>query len=110
MARPSNRSQRQKSTSSVIPEGMISRKIELEFKEDRAEPNLRLWQAKYSFVVNDVLTTIIALGVLITLVVVSTVILFRSTLPDDRHFATSTLTAVGTAVVGYALGKSQKTP
>ena len=77
-------------------------------RETPAERDQRLRKEGWSFVVDDLLARFIAFVVLIALVAISTVILFRSTLPEDRHFATSTLAAVGTAVVGFAFGRATK--
>ena len=105
MARPERRSP---VPSLISAEGVVTKKVELERKETSDERDHRLKKEWWSFVVDDLLATVVALGVLIALVAISTVLMFRSTLPDDRHFATSTLAAVGTAVVGFAFGKATK--
>ena len=108
MARPTSRSRRQTPIPSINLEGLSAKTVEFERKETTSERDQRLKKDWWSFVVEDFLATVVAFIVLIALVAISTVLLFRSTLPDDRHFATSTLAAVGTAVVGFAFGKATK--
>ncbi len=109
MARPSNRSRRQSPVPFIIPDGLSAKKIEFEPSEDTRERNHRLWKDKISFLVNDVLASIIAFTVLLALVVFSFVTLLRTgASQDDKRFATSMLAAVGTAVAGFAFGKGKK--
>lgn len=93
----------------MLPDGLAVKKIELEPAEDHKERDQRLWKDKISFLVNDVLASIVAFGVLLALVTFSFVTLVRgSSTPEDRKFATSMLAAVGTAVAGFVYGKGKK--
>ncbi len=109
MARPTNRSRRQAPVPFIVPDGLSAKRIEFEPSEDNRERDHRLWKDKVSFLVNDVLASIIAFAVLLALVVFSFVTLVRaSATPEDKRFATSMLAAVGTAVAGFVFGKGKK--
>ena len=108
MARTTSQSRRQSPVPFIIPDGLSAKKIEFEPAEDNKERDHRLRKDWWSFFVNDVLASIVAFAVLLTLVVFSFATLIRaSSTPDDRRFATSMLTAVGPAVAGVVFGKGK---
>lgn len=103
------RSRRQTPIPSINLEGLSAKNVELGPAESAKERDLRLWKEKWSFIVNELLASIVAFGVLLALVVFSFIILVRaSSSPDDRKFATALLAAVGSAVAGFVFGRGKK--
>ena len=109
MARPANHSRNQAPVQVLVPEGMVAKEIKLEPVEDNLEKKHRIWKDKISFLVNDILASLLAFTVLTGVVLYSFWILSQVGLArEDRQFAISILTSAGTAVVGFVFGKAKK--
>jgi hypothetical protein len=110
MARAPNKPKSQLNVKSVvIPEGMTVKEFKLEPTEDELDRKHRIWKDKLSFLVKDLLAYILALLLVFCSMIYSFWILAHQNLPkDDRQFAMSLLTALGTAVVGFVFGKATK--
>ncbi len=108
MARPSNRSPRKSPLSFMVPQGMTTKEIKFEPAENAKEREHRLRKDWWSFVVNDLVASVIAYVVLMAVVVFSFWTLAKSSAsPDDKKFATSMLAAVLAAVAGFVFGKGK---
>ena len=88
----------------MVPDVITIRPI-----EDEAERAQRLRKDFLSFIVKDLLATIIAMAIIVASAVLALVLLARPAASlEERRFAITIVTSTLTALVGFVYGKAAK--
>lgn len=110
MARTTGRAKAQQDISSFsIPEGTELVDYRLKKVEDDLEKRHRLRLEFLSFVFKELLPYLLSIGLILVTSVYCFWVLWQSSRPsEERKWAMSIITALLTAIVGFAFGKSTK--
>ena len=110
MARTSNRGQDRLERRQVsIPEGLVAQQIILNREERPDERRQRLRKEFLSFLVHDLLATLVAIGLVIaTGTYCFWVMVGNVASIDDRNWAISVLASLFTALTGFVYGRATR--